>query len=109
MVTCTKKGCDKDATTIVKLLLFCEGYNSPAEVFATIAACCEEHQTSDGDIRMFFESNWEILATGFEQRHLPRPTLELTQFAWLPIEEYGEFQRQHAGADANSKKIVTVN
>jgi hypothetical protein len=109
MLTCTKKGCDKSATTVVKLLLFTENCTTPAEVFATIAACCEEHQTADGDIRLFFESNWEILATGFEQRGFPRPVLELTQFGWLPVEDYEEFQRQHDGADAKSKKLVTIN
>lgn len=109
MFTCTKKGCDKSATQVVKLLLFVEKCTTPAEVFATIFACSEEHQIPDGDIRLFFENNWEVLATGFEQRGLPRPILDLTQLAWMPIEEYEEFQQQCAGADEKSKKIVTIN
>lgn len=109
MSTCSKKGCNENAEHVVKLLLFTENCTTPAEVFATIFACSEEHQAPDGDIRYFFENNWEVLATGFEQRGLPRPVLELTQFAWLSIEEYEEFQRLHAGADDKSKKIVTIN
>lgn len=109
MFTCTKKGCGKNAQQVVKLLLFTKNCTTPAEVFASIFTCSEEHQTSDGDIRYFFENNWEVLATGFEQRGLPRPILDLTQLAWVPIEEYEEFQRQHAGAEEKSKKIVTIN
>lgn len=109
MLTCSKKDCDQKANEVIKLYLFTERCTTPAEVFASIGACCEEHKTSYGDIRLFFESNWEILATGFEQRGFPRPVLDLTQVGWVPVEEYEEFQKLHAGADEKSKKIVMIN
>lgn len=109
MSTCTKSGCNKDARSIVKLLLFVPGYAKPAEVFATICACCEEHRAPDGDIHLFFRNTWETLVTGFEQRGLPGPALELTQFAWVDIEEYEEFKKQYAGADPKSTKVVHIN
>lgn len=105
---CSKKGCDKSANEVVKLLLFCEGFDEPAEVFATIFACSEEHQAPYGDIRQFFEHNWEILATGFEIRQLPRPILEKTLMAWTSVEDYEEYLRQRDGDDPSSRKVVTI-
>ena len=108
-ISASKKDCGKAAEQIVKLLLFCEGFDTPAEMFASIYACCDEHQAPDGDIRYFFERNWEALVVGFVQRGYQPPVKEKTSFAWLPIEEWEEFQRQHAGADPSSRKVVTIN
>jgi len=109
MLTCSKKGCGKRAEKVVKLHLFCEGFDDPAEIYTTIFACSEEHQTDDGDIRYLIERNWELLAVGFVQHHFPEPELERTLLAWFPIEDYEEFLRQHAGADGSAKRVVTIN
>jgi len=109
MTKCTKEGCDQDAKYIIKLHLFADGFESPAEVFATICACSEEHKISDGEIHLFFRSSWEILAAGFEVRGLPRPILQKTEFAWGDIEEDEEYKRLCDVADPSFKKDVQVN
>ncbi len=109
MFICSKKDCGKRAEKVVKLNLFCKGFDLPAEVYTTIFACSEDHQTDDGDIRYFLEHNWELLSVGFVQRHFPEPELERTLLAWFPIEDYEEFLRQYAGVDGSAKKMVTIN
>lgn len=106
---CSKKSCNKSATQVVKLHLYCEEYELPAEVFTSIFSCCEEHQAPDADIRYFFEHNWELLSVGFAQRGFPEPVFERTMLAWMPIEDYEEYLRQHDGDDPSSKKVVTIN
>jgi hypothetical protein len=98
MFRCSKKGCGKNATSVVALKIYCGDIEIPAEVFATIFACSEEHQAPNGDIRLFFTRNWETLATGFEIQRIPRPILEKTEMAWVSIQDYEEYLREHAGA-----------
>jgi len=109
MLTCSKKECNENATQIVKLLLFTDVHAEPAHVFATICACCEEHQLPDGEIHKFFRDTWETLATGFEQRGFPRPNIDKTQFAWVPLEDYEEFKRMCENADPKSRVVAWKN
>jgi hypothetical protein len=106
---CSRIGCDEPAKEVVKLLLFTKNATIPAEVFASIYACSEEHKAPDGDIHYFFKHNWALLEVAFAQRGFDPPILEKTLIAWLPIEDLEEFRREHAGADQKQKGIVTIN
>ena len=106
---CSKKGCDKGAKSVVALKIYCEGCERPAEVFATIYACSDEHRAPDADIGNFFKHNWEKIAVGFAQQGIPRPILEQTEFSWIDIEDYEEYLRQHVGADPGSTKVTRVH
>jgi hypothetical protein len=109
MPVCSKIGCDKEATQVIKLHVFTATSGTPAEIFASIYACSEEHKAPEDDICRFFEKHWETLIVGFQQRGFQAPVLEKTEFAWLPIEEYLEFQRLYAEADGKSKGFVHIN
>ena len=109
MFTCTKEGCDEDATHIVRLKVGVEGSEEPAEVFASIYACSEEHRASDGDIHLFFRNTWEVLVAGFEVHHLPRPIIEKTEFAWVPMAEWEQFKKDYAAADGACKGRIWSN
>jgi hypothetical protein len=109
MPICSKMGCDKEATEVIKLHVFTATSGTPAEIFASIYACSEEHKAPDNDICYFFEQNWELLCVGFQQRGFRPPVLKKTQFAWLPIEEFEEFKKLHAKTDEGPKGFVHIN
>jgi hypothetical protein len=106
---CSRKGCGKSAKSVVALKIYCEGCEKPAEVFATIYACSDEHRAPDSDIGAFFTHNWEKVTVGFMQHGVPRPIRELTEFSWVDIEDYEEYLRQHAGAAPGSTKVTRVH
>lgn len=109
MFKCTKKGCKKDAVEVVKLHVWSAAESDPGEVFPTIFSCCEKHRVSDGELHQFFKLNWETICVIFEQHKLAVPILEKTEFAWVPIEEYVEFQNKHELAPGQFKQTATVN
>lgn len=109
MPQCSTEGCKKDAKEVIKLLLFADGYSEPAQLFATLFACSEEHKAPDGELHKFFAAQWEFLAVGFAQRGYPAPVLEKTQFAWVPVEDWVEFQRQFDGTEDNRKVVAWKN
>ena len=109
MYKCTKKRCKKDATEAVKLHVYAAESLGPGEIYPSIFACCEKHRVSDGELHQLFRTNWETICVVFEQRGFPVPILERTEFAWVPIEDYEDFQRQHELAPGQFKQIAAVN
>jgi hypothetical protein len=97
MAICSKENCNQTATLVVRLKVAVEGSEIPAEVFADLYACSAEHEITDGEIHKFFRDTWDVLAMGFALRHLPRPVIEKTEFAWVPVEEYEAFKQFYEG------------
>ena len=108
MPKCSRKDCSELATQTVRMRL-CNDDGQIAEVFATIHACCENHQAPDEDIARFFKANWERITTGFQLLKQQLPILEKTEFAWVPTEQYEEFVRAQLAENRRNKTDIKVN